>query len=64
MSFLPFVSPPSARLCRGSRDTLVVRTILVPALVHDLGPRAWWPGRIAADHAKPAPPKDSSAEAA
>ncbi|MFE9258798.1 MMPL family transporter [Streptomyces sp. NPDC006879] len=30
-------------------DTLVVRLLLVPALVSDLGPVAWWPGRIAAD---------------
>ncbi|HZF92373.1 MMPL family transporter [Streptomyces sp.] len=28
-------------------DTLVVRSLLVPALVRDLGPRAWWPGRLA-----------------
>ena len=28
-------------------DTLVVRSLLVPALVHDLGPRAWWPSRLA-----------------
>ncbi|MEW9551010.1 MMPL family transporter [Nonomuraea sp. NPDC050783] len=26
-------------------DTLVVRSLLVPALVRDLGERAWWPGR-------------------
>ncbi|MEU0688496.1 MMPL family transporter [Streptomyces uncialis] len=25
-------------------DTLLVRSLLVPALVRDLGPRAWWPG--------------------
>ncbi|MDX3544083.1 MMPL family transporter [Streptomyces europaeiscabiei] len=25
-------------------DTLVVRSLLVPALVRDLGERAWWPG--------------------
>lgn len=30
-------------------DTLVVRTVLVPALVHDLGGRAWWPFRIPND---------------
>lgn len=30
-------------------DTFLVRTVLVPALVHDLGPRAWWPARLAAD---------------
>ncbi|MFY0510505.1 MMPL family transporter [Streptomyces anulatus] len=25
-------------------DTLVVRSLLVPALVRDIGPKAWWPG--------------------
>ncbi|MEW1908255.1 MMPL family transporter [Kitasatospora sp. NPDC085895] len=35
-------------------DTLLVRSLLVPALVHDLGPRAWWPARI--------DPSDSPAE--
>ncbi|MEU3061742.1 MMPL family transporter [Streptomyces subrutilus] len=25
-------------------DTLVVRSLLVPALVRDLGPKSWWPG--------------------
>ena len=28
-------------------DTLVVRSILVPALTLDLGPRMWWPSRLA-----------------
>ncbi len=28
-------------------DTLVVRSLLVPALSHDLGPRIWWPSRLA-----------------
>ncbi|GGX59436.1 MMPL family transporter [Streptomyces fructofermentans] len=27
-------------------DTLVVRSLLVPALAVDLGARAWWPGRL------------------
>ncbi|MET3984701.1 MMPL family transporter [Streptomyces sp. PvR034] len=27
-------------------DTLVVRSLLVPALVLDIGPRSWWPSRI------------------
>ncbi|MFF4428105.1 MMPL family transporter [Streptomyces sp. NPDC001513] len=27
-------------------DTLVVRSLLVPALVIDIGPRAWWPSRL------------------
>ena len=26
-------------------DTLVVRSLLVPALVHDVGRRIWWPSR-------------------
>lgn len=28
-------------------DTLVVRSLLVPALVLDIGPRAWWPSVLA-----------------
>ncbi len=27
-------------------DTLVVRSLLVPALVHDIGDRVWWPSKI------------------
>ncbi|WP_406718977.1 MMPL family transporter [Streptomyces althioticus] len=27
-------------------DTLVVRSLLVPALVIDIGPNAWWPGAL------------------
>lgn len=27
-------------------DTTVVRSLLVPALVHDLGDRTWWPSRL------------------
>lgn len=27
-------------------DTLVVRSLLVPALVHDVGRRAWWPSAL------------------
>ncbi|MFJ4716463.1 MMPL family transporter [Streptomyces sp. NPDC088785] len=27
-------------------DTLVVRSLLVPALVRDIGPTSWWPGRL------------------
>ncbi|MDW8807355.1 MMPL family transporter [Streptomyces scabiei] len=33
-------------------DTLVVRSLLVPALVRDLGERAWWPGSVGADEAR------------
>ena len=28
-------------------DTFVVRSVLVPALVLDVGPRIWWPSRLA-----------------
>jgi RND superfamily putative drug exporter len=28
-------------------DTLLVRTVLVPALAYDLGRRIWWPARLA-----------------
>ncbi|MFF6995349.1 MMPL family transporter [Streptomyces sp. NPDC008313] len=34
-------------------DTVVVRSLLVPALVIDLGPRAWWPGALARGTAEP-----------
>ena len=39
-------------------DALVVRSILVPALVLDIGPRVWWPSRLAReDRAEPAEPQ-------
>jgi RND superfamily putative drug exporter len=28
-------------------DTVIVRTLLVPALATDLGRRIWWPSRLA-----------------
>lgn len=31
-------------------DTLVVRSLLVPAVVHELGDRTWWPSRWGARH--------------
>jgi RND superfamily putative drug exporter len=27
-------------------DTFVVRSIIVPALVFDIGPRVWWPSTL------------------
>jgi len=27
-------------------DTFLVRSVLVPALAFDLGPRIWWPSRL------------------
>jgi uncharacterized membrane protein YdfJ with MMPL/SSD domain len=28
-------------------DTFIVRSVLVPALVLDIGPRIWWPSSLA-----------------
>ncbi len=36
-------------------DTLVVRSLLVPALVHDVGDRVWWPSRLGRGEAATAP---------
>ncbi|MFJ4878903.1 MMPL family transporter [Streptomyces sp. NPDC088745] len=35
-------------------DTLVVRSLLVPALVRDIGRTAWWPGRLSRPRAEEA----------
>jgi RND superfamily putative drug exporter len=32
-------------------DTFIVRSILVPALVLDIGPKIWWPSRLQHEHA-------------
>jgi putative drug exporter of the RND superfamily len=37
-------------------DTLLVRSVLVPALVTDLDSWVWWPGRLSRRAAQPAPP--------
>jgi RND superfamily putative drug exporter len=31
-------------------DTFLVRSVLVPALVLDIGPRIWWPSKLASEH--------------
>ncbi|SDS96332.1 putative drug exporter of the RND superfamily [Streptomyces sp. TLI_053] len=43
-------------------DTLLVRSLLVPALVRDLGDRVWWPARAGRD-ARRAVPASASAPA-
>lgn len=45
-------------------DTFIVRSILVPALVFDLGPKVWWPSRLAhqRDHARGERPADVEEE--
>lgn len=40
-------------------DTLVVRSLLVPALVRDIGRTAWWPGRLSRAE-QPARTKDGA----
>jgi putative drug exporter of the RND superfamily len=35
-------------------DTVLVRSLLVPALAYDLGPRIWWPNRLGRPGASPA----------
>lgn len=38
-------------------DTLVVRSLLVPALARDIGAAAWWPGRLGGRGSRsPSPP--------
>jgi RND superfamily putative drug exporter len=32
-------------------DTILVRSIIVPALVHDIGPKVWWPSKLQHDPA-------------
>ena len=51
-------------------DTLLVRSILVPALVMEVGDKVWWPSRLAKEAARadaaerppPAPPQPSSSQ--
>lgn len=45
-------------------DTVLVRSLLVPALAYDLGRRIWWPGRLARHDAQEASRVEGQAEAA
>jgi RND superfamily putative drug exporter len=36
-------------------DTFLVRSLLIPALTIHIGPRTWWPGRLARSVAQPIP---------
>jgi RND superfamily putative drug exporter len=40
-------------------DTLIVRSVLVPALLLDLGDGAWWPSRIASGKGRVEPLRSS-----
>lgn len=42
-------------------DTVLVRSLLVPALAYDLGPRIWWPSRLGRAEHEPFPPADDRA---
>ncbi len=33
-------------------DTFIVRSLLVPALVYDIGPKVWWPSKLATSQEK------------
>ncbi|WP_237393708.1 MMPL family transporter [Pseudarthrobacter sp. ATCC 49987] len=50
-------------------DTVLVRSLLVPALAYDISPRIWWPSKLgraqmdATERVRPAAPEAESAEA-
>jgi RND superfamily putative drug exporter len=33
-------------------DTIIVRSLLVPALVHVIGPKIWWPSKLQHENIK------------
>ncbi|MBB3086784.1 MMPL family transporter [Geodermatophilus sabuli] len=39
-------------------DTFLVRSLLVPAAVHLIGDRVWWPGRLATRRTRPEPERE------
>ncbi|HTU14942.1 MAG TPA: MMPL family transporter [Solirubrobacterales bacterium] len=41
-------------------DTFLVRSILVPALTLDIGPKVWWPSALAREGGEAVPPESSS----
>ncbi|MEE2524085.1 efflux RND transporter permease subunit [Pseudarthrobacter sp. J75] len=38
-------------------DTVLVRSLLVPALAYDIGPKIWWPGKLARPEAAATSPR-------
>lgn len=44
-------------------DTVLVRSLLVPALAYDLGPRIWWPSSLGRGHGQGQPPHAGAGEA-
>ena len=50
LGVLPLITQTGVIVCIGVLlDTLLVRTVVVPALAFLLGDRFWWPGRIQLD---------------
>lgn len=45
-------------------DTFVVRSVLVTALFLDVGPKVWWPHRLAREDGGPTPPKEPAGSTA
>jgi RND superfamily putative drug exporter len=43
-------------------DTLIVRSLLIPALAVHIGPRVWWPSRLDGRHTQPTPAQVTPAE--
>jgi RND superfamily putative drug exporter len=43
-------------------DTVLVRSLLVPALAYDLGRRIWWPGKLSRLEAQEAGKLEGPAE--
>ena len=43
-------------------DTFVVRSVLVPALTFEIGPRIWWPSKLGSTEDKPVAPGPAEPE--
>lgn len=41
-------------------DTVLVRSLLVPALAYDIGPKIWWPGKLSRPEAEERPDRDEA----
>ncbi|MCT2297297.1 MMPL family transporter, partial [Brachybacterium muris] len=63
MSGSPSIKPRTIQVGVGVVvDTLVVRTVMVPAIFSLVGERIWWPGRPSAAPSPGAPDLPDSAE--
>ncbi|MFF1251968.1 MMPL family transporter [Pseudarthrobacter sp. NPDC058329] len=43
-------------------DTVLVRSLLVPALAYDIGPRIWWPGKLGRPEQDPAVQREAGGD--